>query len=99
LIFYYLCSKRKSGSKGIIIDSTDIDINFNWHLKKITKESWENKEYKWGHSTHRGFFIGMELTLALEYPTLKPLLFLIKEANASDLKIFPEIVNELKRRE
>jgi hypothetical protein len=27
----------------------------NWHAKKISKESLENKEYKWGHSTHRGF--------------------------------------------
>jgi len=55
-----LCPKRRSGSRGIIIDSTDINLNLNWHAKKITKESLENKEYKWGHSTHRGFFIGMK---------------------------------------
>jgi len=53
-----LCPKRESGSRGIIIDSTDINLNFNWHSKKITKKSLENKEYKWGYSTHRGFFIG-----------------------------------------
>ena len=41
-----LCPKRKSGSKGIIIDSTDINLNLNWHAKKISKESLENKEYK-----------------------------------------------------
>lgn len=93
-----ICPKRKRGSKGIIIDSTDIDLNFNWHSKKITKESLENKEYKWGHSTHRGFFIGMKLTLALEYPTLKPLAFLINEANVSEPKIYPEILKELKRK-
>ena len=93
-----LCPKRKSGSKGIIIDSTDINLNLNWHAKNITKESLENKEYKWGHSTHRGFFIGMKLTLALEYQTLKPLAFLINEANVSESKIYPEILKELKRR-
>lgn len=93
-----LCPKRKSGSKGIIIDSTDIDLNFNWHSKKITKKSLENKEYKWGYSTHRGFFIGMKLTLALEYPTLKPLAFLINEANVSEPKIYPEMLKELKRK-
>ncbi len=93
-----LCPMRKSGSKGIIIDSTDINLNLNWHAKKITKESLENKEYKWGHSTHRGFFIGMKLTLALESQTLKPLAFLINEANVSEPKIYPEILKELKRR-
>ncbi len=93
-----LCPKRKSESRGIIIDSTDINLNLNWHAKKITKESLENKEYKWGHSTHRGFFIGMKLTLALESQTLKPLLFLINEANVSEPKIYPEILKELKRR-
>jgi hypothetical protein len=93
-----LCPKQKGESRGIIIDSTDINLNFNWHSKKITKESLENKEYKWGHSTHRGFFIGMKLTLALEYPTLKPLLFLINEANVSESRIYPEVLKELKRK-
>ncbi len=93
-----LCPKRQNESKGIIIDSTDINLNLNWHAKKITKESLENKEYKWGHSTHRGFFIGMKLTLALDSQTLKPLAFLINEANVSEPKIYPEILKELKRR-
>ncbi len=93
-----LCPMRNSESRGIIIDSTDINLNLNWHAKKITKESLENKEYKWGHSTHRGFFIGMKLTLALESQTLKPLVFLINEANVSEPKIYPEIIKELKRR-
>jgi hypothetical protein len=90
--------QEKKGSRGIIIDSTDINLNLNWHAKKITKISLENKEYKWGHSTHRGFFIGMKLTLALESQTLKPLAFLINEANVSEPKIYPEILKELKRR-
>ena len=34
-----LCPKRKSGSKGIVIDSTDINLNLNWHAKKISKEN------------------------------------------------------------
>ncbi len=93
-----LCPERKSGSRGIIIDSTDINLNLNWHAKKISKKSLEEKEYKWGHSTHRGFFIGMKLTLALEYPTLKPLAFLINEANVPEAKIYPMILEELKKR-
>ena len=93
-----LCPKRKSGSRGIIIDSTDINLNLNWHAKKISKKSLEDKEYKWGHSTHRGFFIGMKLTLALEYATLKPLAFLLNEANVPEAKIYPMILEELKKR-
>ena len=43
-------------------------------------------------------FLGMKLTLALEYQTLKPLTFLINEANVPESKIYPEILKELKRR-
>jgi hypothetical protein len=39
----------------------------------------------------------MKLTLALESQTLKPLAFLINEANVSEPKIYP-ILKELKRR-
>ncbi len=81
-----LCPHRKSGSRGIIIDSTDINLNLNWHAKKISKNSLEDKEYKWGYSTHRGFFIGMKLTLDLEYSTLKHLMFLLNEANVPEAR-------------
>jgi hypothetical protein len=40
----------------------------------------------------------MKLTLALEYQTLKPLVFLINEANVSEPKIYAEILKELKRK-
>ena len=92
------CPKRKRGSRGIIIDSTDINLQLNWNAKKISKKSLEEKEYKWGHSTHRGFFIGMKLTLALDHSTLKPLAFLINEANVAEPKIYPMILSELKRK-
>jgi hypothetical protein len=40
----------------------------------------------------------MKLTLVLESQTLKPLAFLINEANIPEPKIYPEILKELKRR-
>jgi hypothetical protein len=92
----FLYPKRKSGSRRIIIDSTNINLNLTGI--KINKKSLEDKEYKWGHSTHRGFFIGMKLTLALEYSTLKPLAFLINEANVAEPTIYPMILSELKKR-
>ncbi len=92
-----LCPMIKRGSRGIIIDSTYINLNLNWHAKKISKNSLEDKEYKWGYSTHRGFFVGMKLTLALEYSTLKSLMFLLNEANVPEAKIYPMILEELKK--
>ena len=43
-------------------------------------------------------FLGMKLTLALEYQILKSLAFLINEANVPESKIYAEILKELKRR-
>ena len=40
----------------------------------------------------------MKLTLALDHKTLKPLAFLINEANIAEPKIYPQILKELKRR-
>jgi len=93
-----VCSRRKRGLSQIIIDSTDIDLDFNWFKKKITKKMLENREFKWGYSTHRGYFIGMKLTLALEYPSLKPIAFIVNEANVSEYTVYPQILEELKRR-
>ena len=54
------------------------------------------KDYRWGYSA-KGKFIGMKLTLVLEYPC-KPLLFLLHQANKHEARIFQEIMKELKRR-
>jgi len=40
----------------------------------------------------------MKLTLALEYPSLKPLAFVVNEANVSEYTVFPQILEELHRR-
>jgi len=43
-------------------------------------------------------FVSMKLTLVLEHPSLKPLLFLLHPANRHEAKIFQEVMDELKRR-
>lgn len=93
-----VCSRRKRGLSQIIIDSTDIDLDLNWFKRKISKKMLENRDFKWGHSTHRGYFIGMKLSLALEYPSLKPLAFVVNEANVSEYTVYPQILEELQRR-
>jgi hypothetical protein len=93
-----ICSRRKRGLNHIIIDSTDINLDLNWFKRKISKKMLENRDFKWGHSTHRGYFIGMKLSLALEYPSLKPLAFVVNEANVSEYTVYPQILEELHRR-
>ena len=40
----------------------------------------------------------MKLSLALEYPSLKPLAFIVNEANVSEYTVYPQILEELHRR-
>ena len=87
-----VCSRRKRGLSQIIIDSTDINLDFNWFKRKISKKMLKDRDFKWGHSKHRGYFIGMKLSLALEYPSLKPLAFIINEANISEYTVNPQIL-------
>lgn len=93
-----VCPRRKRGISQIIIDSTDINLDLNWFKRNISKEMLKDRDFKWGYSTHRGYFIGMKLSLALEYPSLKPLAFVINEANVSEYKVYPQILEELSRR-
>ena len=46
----------------------------------------------------KGKFIGMKLTLVLEYPSMKPLMFLLHPTNKHEAKIFHQIMEELRRR-
>jgi hypothetical protein len=68
----------------------------NWFRKPVKQANLLNKDYKWGYSA-KGKFIGMKLTLVLEYPC-KPLLFLLHAASKHEAKLFNEIMEELKRR-
>ncbi len=89
--------KRRNKAR-IIIDSTDIQVDLNWFRRKISKKSLENRPFKWGSSSSKKFYTGYKLTLAIDYQTRKPLAFLIHEGSPHDSKIYPEILEELRRR-
>ena len=82
----------------VIVDCTDISLDINWFRRRIRKADLECKEFKWGYSPSKGYYIGMKLVLAISYPSFKPLSFLIYEGSAGDVKIFDNIVKELIRR-
>jgi len=80
------------------VDSTDVSLDLNWFRKKITKADLEGKEFKWGYSPSKGYYIGYKLTLVIEYPSLRPVAFLLHQGSPCDAKIYEEILEELKRR-
>jgi hypothetical protein len=51
-----------------------------------------------GYSPTKGYYIGYKLTLAIEYPSLKPVAFLLHRGSPNDAKLFGAILEELKRR-
>ena len=75
----------------------DVSVDINWFRKPVRQKDLEGKDYRWGYSA-KGCFVGMKLTLVLEYPSLKPLLFLLHPANRHEAKIFEEVMDGLKRR-
>ena len=55
-----------------------------------------DKEFKWGYSHAKGYYIGYKLTIVVDKRNLKPLAFLIHEDSHNDTKLFREILQELK---
>lgn len=90
--------KNHSRDKTVIADCTDITLDLNWFRRRIKKADLEDREFKWGYSPSKGYYIGMKLVLAVSYPSLKPLAFLIYEGSPGDAKIFEDIASELIRR-
>ena len=61
-------------------------VDINWFRKKYKREDLKDKDYKWAYSMSKGYYIGMKLVLAIEYPSLKPLAFLVFPRGPQRLK-------------
>jgi hypothetical protein len=92
-----ICTKRGRGG-AIVIDSTDLMVDVNWFRRRITKADLAERDYDWGYSPSKGFYIGYKLTLAIKHSSLKPLAFLLHRGSPNDSRLFGEILVELKRR-
>jgi hypothetical protein len=84
--------------KTVLIDSTLLLIDLKFNGKFISKQTCLDKDYKRGFSTSKGHYAGFQMTLAVEYETLRPLAILIHPGSPNDAKIFDEMLFELKRR-
>lgn len=100
LVFGYLGSlcKKRSSQRILIIDSTDIQIDLNWFKRKIKKKDLENKPYKWGYSSSKGYYIGYKLTFVVEFPCLRPVFLWLHDGCPYDAKLLPEILETLRRK-
>ncbi len=56
----------------------------------------KDKPYKQGYST-KGFFLGMKIMILIDYKTLTPLFFHVYPANVHESRIYPLILEMLKR--
>jgi len=90
-------TRKRARNTRVIVNCTDVSVDINWFRKPVRQRGLEGKEYKWGYSS-KGMFVGFKLTLVLEYPSMRPLLFLLHPANRHEAKIFQEVMDELKRR-
>ena len=72
----------------LIIDSTDVSLDLNWFRKKITKADLEKKEFKWGYSSSKGYYMGYKHTMVIKCPSLKPVVFLFHQGSPNDAKLY-----------
>ncbi len=87
-------SKRKRRKPSLLIlDWTDISLDLNPFRRRDLKD----KPYKWGYST-KGFFLGMKMMILIDYKTLTPLFFHVYPANVHESRIYPQILEMLKKR-
>ncbi len=93
-----ICAPRQRGRNTLIVDSTEIAVDLNWFRKRYTKRALEARDYQWGFASSKGHYIGYKLSLAIAYPSLKPLCILLHPGSPSDAKLYDEMMIELKRR-
>ena len=85
--------KRRKKPSLLILDWTDIFLDLN-HFRK---RNLNNKLYKWNYST-KGFFLGMKVMILIDCKTLTPLFFHVCPANVHESRIYPLILEMLKRK-
>jgi transposase len=90
--------KNKGKIRYILIDATDIAFNINLEKHYYTTEELNKKGFELGFSSSKGHYIGGKLIMAIDYDTCQPLAALFYPGATYDSIIFPEILEELKRR-
>ena len=94
-----MCTRpSRRNHRKMIVDGSAITLDLNVFRRKLRKKDLLKKDYRWGFSNTRGYYLGYKLTLVIEYPTLLPLCVLLHPGSPHDSALFVEIMNELRRR-
>lgn len=93
-----VCPTRSRGRATLIIDSTEIRVDLNWFRKKIPKAALVDRDFQWGFSPSKGYYLGYKLSLIVMYPSLQPMCFLLHPGSPADVHLYDEILQELRRR-
>jgi hypothetical protein len=84
--------------RRMIVDGSAITLDLNIFRRTFRKKDLLTKDYRWGFSNTRGYYLGFKVTLIIEYPTLLPLCVLLHPGSPHDSALYEEIMDELKRR-
>jgi len=84
--------------RKLIVDGSAITLDLNIFRRRFRKKDLLDRDFRWGFSNTRGYYLGFKLTLVVEYPQLLPLCVLLHPGSPHDSALFEEIMEELKRR-
>jgi hypothetical protein len=93
-----LCPPRPRGRGTFLVDSTEIQVDINWFRKTWPKSALVNRDFQWGYTPSKGYYLGYKLSLVLRYPSLQPVSFLLHPGAPADVELWDRLVQELKRR-
>ena len=68
---------KRRGKKTFFIDTTPMDLDFNFHRNKKTKEHLKTLNLKWSYSSFKGFYIGFKATVVIDFDSMNPVCILI----------------------
>ena len=75
-----------------------MDLDFNFHRNKKTKEHLKSLNLKWSYSSSKGFYIGFKATVVIDFDSMNPVCILIHSGAPNDAKLFDEIMETLQKR-
>ena len=58
---------KEEEKKTFLVDATPVDLDFNFHRNKKTKEYLKTLNLEWSYSSSKGFYIGFKATVVMGY--------------------------------
>ena len=66
---------KRRGKKIFIVDAIPVDLDFNFHRNKKTKEHLKSLNLKWSYSSSKGYYIGFKATVVIDYDSMNLFVF------------------------